>query len=192
MESDTDWIADCCDEFEDAWHAAQESAATPDLESFFGNCVSKSTEPNELTNLISELSQIDMEFRWRFAPEAVVSFSTYIAKFDQLDDVGSRLDLAVSEFRIRQMWSEKPPQLDEFLATEQLAEGNKLRFYTALQEIEPLEIVVTPASSEQPVVSTTFDCPTEAANALGTSVRTAERTWTFAKSWLLQAIEGND
>ena len=31
----------------------------------------------------------------------------------------------------------------------------------------------------------------EAADALGLSVRTAERTWTFAKSWLLQAIEGD-
>ena len=30
-----------------------------------------------------------------------------------------------------------------------------------------------------------------AADALGLSVRTAERTWTFAKSWLLQAIEGD-
>lgn len=32
---------------------------------------------------------------------------------------------------------------------------------------------------------------TEAADALGLSVRTAQRTWTFAKSWLLQAIEGD-
>jgi len=31
----------------------------------------------------------------------------------------------------------------------------------------------------------------EAADALGLSVRTAERTWTFAKSWLLHAIEGD-
>ena len=30
----------------------------------------------------------------------------------------------------------------------------------------------------------------EAAEALGMSVRTAERTWTYAKVWLLQAIEG--
>jgi len=31
----------------------------------------------------------------------------------------------------------------------------------------------------------------EAADTLGMSVRTAERTWTFAKSWLLEAIEGD-
>ncbi|MCP4510051.1 MAG: hypothetical protein GY903_27575 [Fuerstiella sp.] len=31
----------------------------------------------------------------------------------------------------------------------------------------------------------------EAAQALGISVRTAERTWTYAKAWLLQAIEGD-
>jgi RNA polymerase sigma factor (TIGR02999 family) len=31
----------------------------------------------------------------------------------------------------------------------------------------------------------------EAAEAMGISVRTAERTWTYAKAWLLQAIEGN-
>ena len=31
----------------------------------------------------------------------------------------------------------------------------------------------------------------EAADALGMSVRTAERTWTYAKVWLLQAIEGS-
>lgn len=31
----------------------------------------------------------------------------------------------------------------------------------------------------------------EAADALGISVRTAERTWTYAKVWLLQAIEGS-
>jgi len=29
----------------------------------------------------------------------------------------------------------------------------------------------------------------EAARALGLSIRTAERTWTYAKAWLLQAIE---
>lgn len=32
----------------------------------------------------------------------------------------------------------------------------------------------------------------EAANALGMSLRTAERTWTFAKAWLLNAIDGDD
>lgn len=31
----------------------------------------------------------------------------------------------------------------------------------------------------------------EAAEALGISERTAERTWTYAKVWMLQAIEGN-
>ena len=32
----------------------------------------------------------------------------------------------------------------------------------------------------------------EAAETLGISVRTAERTWTYAKTWLLQALEGDD
>lgn len=32
----------------------------------------------------------------------------------------------------------------------------------------------------------------EAAEALGMSLRTAERTWTFAKAWLLDAMDGED
>ncbi len=33
---------------------------------------------------------------------------------------------------------------------------------------------------------------TEAARTLGMSVRTAERTWTFAKAWLLHAMGEED
>lgn len=32
----------------------------------------------------------------------------------------------------------------------------------------------------------------QAAKALGTSLRTAERNWTYAKAWLLDAVEGDD